>query len=110
MTMVYRRARTSEFMPALEDCVAKSPKLSGDKFPATRRTNRRPATCVASIALPKSPVSLASGDEVPHIFTRKSRLQRGEFLISSAKRLLQHYLPIADVSRCSNIPRADASF
>jgi hypothetical protein len=33
---------------------------------------------------------LSSGDEVPHIFTRKSRLQPGEFLISSAKGLLQH--------------------
>ena len=28
---------------------------------------------------------------VPHIFTRKSRLQPGEFLITSAKRLLQQY-------------------
>jgi hypothetical protein len=35
-------------------------------------------------------VSLSVGDEVPHIFTRKSRLQPGEFLITSAKRLLQH--------------------
>jgi hypothetical protein len=32
---------------------------------------------------------LSSGDEVPHIFTRKSRLRPGEFLITSAKRLLQ---------------------
>jgi hypothetical protein len=70
-----------------------SPKLPGDKFPATRRTNRRPA--VASIALPKSLVNSSSGDEVPHIFTRKSRLQPGQFLITSAKRLLQQYLPIA---------------
>src|SRR6516225_7161616 len=31
----------------------------------------------------------------PHIFTRKSRLQPGEFLITSAKRLLQHNLPEA---------------
>jgi hypothetical protein len=38
-------------------------------------------------------VSLSSGDEVPHIFTRKSRLQPGEFLITSAKRLLQQNLP-----------------
>jgi len=43
-------------------------------------------------------VSLSSGDEVPHIFTRKSRLQPGEFLITSAKRLLQQYLPIGDVA------------
>jgi hypothetical protein len=41
-------------------------------------------------------VSLSSGDEVPHIFTRRSRLQPGEFLITSAKRLLQQYRPKAD--------------
>jgi hypothetical protein len=29
------------------------------------------------------------GDEVPHIFARKSRLKPGKFLITSAKRLLQ---------------------
>src|SRR5215813_12358985 len=46
---------------------------------------------VVSITLPRSPVSLSSGDEVPHIFTRKSRLRPGEFLITSAKRLLQQY-------------------
>jgi len=41
-------------------------------------------------------VSLPSGDEVPHIFTRKSRVQPREFLISGAKRLLQQYRPVAD--------------
>jgi hypothetical protein len=40
-------------------------------------------------------VSLSSGDEAPHIFTRKSHLQPGEFLITSAKRLLQQNLPKA---------------
>jgi hypothetical protein len=40
-------------------------------------------------------VSLSSGDEVPHIFTRKSRLKPGEFLITSAKGLLQQYRHIA---------------
>src|SRR6266540_3676594 len=68
----------------------KSPKSPGDNFPAIRRSDRRPPICVVSITLPRSPVSLSSGDEVPHIFTRKSRLQPGEFLITSAKRLLQH--------------------
>ena len=76
----------------------KSPKLPGDNFPATRRTDRRPEICVLSIVLPKSPVNSSSGDEVPHIFTRKSRLQPGEFLISSAKRLLQQNLHKADVT------------
>jgi len=52
-------------------------------------------------------VSLSSGDEVPHIFTRKSRLQLGELLITSAKRLLQHNLPESDVSSCSKNPLFD---
>ena len=52
--------------------------------------------------LPRSPVSLSSGDEVPHIFTRKSRLQLGELLITSAKRLLQHNLPEADICSAAN--------
>src|SRR5215813_1547345 len=82
-------------MSALCRYCCKSPKLVGDDFPAITQTNRRSPLCVVSITLPRSPVSLSSGDEVPHIFTRKSRLQPGEFLISSAKRLLQQYLPIA---------------
>ena len=44
---------------------------------------------MTSITLPRSPASLSSGDEVPHIFTRKSRLWPKEILIASAKRLLQ---------------------
>jgi hypothetical protein len=80
----------------------KSPKLPGDNFPAVRRSDRRPPICVVSITLPRSPVSLSPGDEVPHIFTRKSRLPPREFLITSAKRLLQQYLPKPVVSRCSN--------
>ena len=47
-------------------------------------------------------MSLSSGDEVPHIFTRKSRLQPGESLITSAIRLLQQYLPIPDSCTAAN--------
>src|SRR5262249_17979510 len=82
---------------ALGRYCCKSPKLPGDNFPAIRRSDRRPPICAVSITLPRSLVSLSSGDEVPHIFTRKSRLQPGEFLITSAKRLLQQYLPIGDI-------------
>ena len=49
-----------------------------------------------SIALPRSSASLSSDDEVPRIFTRKSRLKPGKFLITSAKRLLQQNLPTPD--------------
>src|SRR5215510_11183123 len=83
----------------------KSPKLPGDKFPATRRTNRRPPIYVGSITLPRSPVSLSSGDEAPHISTRKSRLQPGEFLITSAKRLLQHNRHRADIPKRQSVVR-----
>jgi hypothetical protein len=69
----------------------KSRKSPGDNFPAKGRHDRRPSISVLSIALRRSPVSLRSGDEVPHIFTRKSRLRPREFLISGAKRLLQQY-------------------
>ena len=69
----------------------KSPKLPGDNFPAVRRSEQRAPIRMASVTLPRSPVSFSSGDEVPRIFTRKPLLQPGEFLISSAKRLLQQY-------------------
>jgi hypothetical protein len=74
--------------PVLADIVA-SPKLSGANFSVLKKSDRRPLIRVPSIALPRSSGSLSSGDEVPHIFTRKSRLKPGKFLITSAKRLLQ---------------------
>jgi hypothetical protein len=54
---------------------------------------------ITSFVLAKSPMSLTQGDEVPHVLTRKSRLQPAEFLITSAKRLLQqnrHNCDMAD--------------
>src|ERR1700738_2506890 len=80
----------------------KSPKLPGANFPAVRESDPRSLIDMASITLPRSPVSLSSGDEVPHIFTRKSRLRRGEFLITSAKRLLQQNLPEPDSCSAAN--------
>jgi hypothetical protein len=72
-------------------CCCKSRKLLGANFPAERRSDRRSSTFVGPITLPRSPVSLPPGDEVPHIFTRSWRLKPRGFLISSAKRLLQQY-------------------
>jgi hypothetical protein len=69
--------------PAVCRYCCKSPKLPGDNFPAVSRSDRRPPICVPSIALRRSLVSFSSGDEVPHILTRKSRLQPGEFLAIS---------------------------
>src|SRR6516165_12194682 len=73
-----------------------TPKLACDVFLVVSRSDRRTLICAASITLPRSPLSLSVGDEVPHIFTRKSRLQPGKNLITSTKRLLQHNLPEAD--------------
>jgi hypothetical protein len=87
----------------------KSPKLLGDNFLAIRRSDLRPPIFTVSITLPRSPVSLSSGDEVPHIFTRKSRLKPGEFLITSAKGLLQQNRHIADHSQCGGMSAAGES-
>src|ERR1700719_4718085 len=69
--------------PLLADIVAKS-QIAGANFSAVKKSDRRPPVDVASITLPRSPASLSSGDEVPHIFTRNSRVQPKEILITSA--------------------------
>src|SRR5262249_28571150 len=84
----------------------KSPQLSGDNFLAIRRSDRRAAIFIASVALARSLTSLSSGDEVPHMFTRTSRLWPLEFLISSAKRLLQQNLPIPRLEQVQQTEQA----
>jgi hypothetical protein len=42
-------------------------------------------------------MNLVRGDEVPQIITPKMRQQASEFLMPSAKRLLQHNRPQADI-------------
>src|SRR6187200_2501733 len=84
-------------MSASDRLCCKSRKLQGSEFFAKTRNGKQSTIRIISIALPKSPVSFARGDEVPHIFTRKPRLQPAEFLITSAKRLLQHNRLIATI-------------
>ena len=81
--------------PGITPC-CKSLKTPGDKFPARSRNKPRALIDVASGSLPKSPW-LSPGDEVPHMFTRKPRLQLEKFAINGAKRLLQHNLPVAEI-------------
>src|ERR1017187_3552797 len=63
---------------------------------------------MASGLLPKSPVSSSLCDKVPHIFIPISHLEPREFLISSAKRLLQQYLPKADSCTATKSGRSGA--
>jgi hypothetical protein len=86
-----------DWLSAFDRYCCKSPKLTGDNFLARRRSESRLLIEMAPGLLPKSPVSLSPGDEVPHMFTRKPRLRLGKIVISSAKRLLQHYRPTADI-------------
>src|SRR5262249_41468705 len=51
-----------------------SPEFGGGNFSPIRRSERRAAIFMASVALARSVTSLSSGDEVPHMFTRTSRL------------------------------------
>src|SRR5262249_16889333 len=75
----------------------KSRKLQGQEFFAKTLTEKKSPIRIAPIALPKPPVSLARGDEAPHIFTRKPALRPLEFLIPRAIRLLQHNRPNPEV-------------
>src|SRR6516165_9874768 len=84
-------------MPAVCRYCCKSPKSLGANFSAVKKIHRRPLIRVSSIALRRPSVNLSSGDEVPHIFTRKSRVRPKEILMTSAKGLLQQNLPQADV-------------
>ena len=52
----------------------KSPKMLSDKFLAGILNKLQSPFDVAAGSLPKSPVSLSMGDEVPHIFIRRSHL------------------------------------
>src|SRR6476620_7199527 len=76
--------------PLLVRLCCKSRKLQGSDFFAKTRNGKQSTIRIISIALPTSPVRFARDDEVPHIYTRKPRLQPAEFLITGAKRLLQH--------------------
>ena len=88
--------------------VLQKSETAGDKFPARNRNKPRSLIDVASGSLPKSPVSLSPGDEVPHMFTRKPRLQLEKFAINGAKRLLQHNLPDSDIGRIVQSPPRQA--
>src|ERR1019366_3563522 len=74
----------------------KSLKSRSDNFPGRKQDRPCSPINMASGLLPKLPVSSSLCDEVPHIFIPKSHLEPREYLISSAKRLLQQYRPIAD--------------
>ena len=77
----------------------KSPKSNRDDFSAKRRSKPRSSMDMASSSLARLPVSSSPCDEVPHMFTRKPRLQPGKFFERRCKRLLQHNLPIGDIRR-----------
>src|ERR1700738_178563 len=73
-------------MPALGRYCCKSLKTPGDKFPSRRPNKPRSLIDVASGSLPRSPVSLSPGDEVPHMFTRKPHLRLEKFAMTCTKR------------------------
>ena len=65
----------------------------------------------ASVALPKSPMNLAQGDEVPRIITRRTRQRPSEFLTLPANDFCNTIPPLADILRVSRhvpkVPEAD---
>src|ERR1700730_12216537 len=90
--------RTWRGVPRCADIVAKVPNCPAPIFLLQKTPTDDRRSMWPQSRYPRAPVSLSSGDEVSHIFTRHSRVQPKEMLITSAKRLLQHYLPEAEVS------------
>src|SRR5580658_4742530 len=80
----------ADFFNKIGRLCCKTRKLQRQEFFAKTRSGRRSPIRIPSVAVPKSPVSLTREDQSPHVFTRKTRLQPAEFLITCAKRLLQH--------------------
>ena len=54
---------------------------------------------IASVALPKSPMNLAQGDEVPQIITRRTRQRPREFLTPLQNDFCNTILSRADMGR-----------
>jgi hypothetical protein len=82
---LFGHAESAPGLPLWAGLCCKSPKSQSDQFFAKTGTGKQSLIRIASFALPKSPVSLTSGDEVPHIFTRKPRLRPAEFLNPSVE-------------------------
>jgi hypothetical protein len=60
-------------MVAIIPIVLQNSKVAGLRIFAKIRNGTKSPIRITSIALPKSPMSLTCGDEVPHIFTRIPR-------------------------------------
>ena len=79
--------------------------ISGNDFPARKRNNSRPLIDMASVSLPKSPVSSSPGNEVlSHVYVKAACSARNIFG-QLGERTLQQYLPIADMIRTRIKPR-----
>jgi hypothetical protein len=74
----------------------KSLKLFGTNLFVRKQKLLRSPINMAPNSFLKSPVSLSPGNEVPHIFTQKSRQQPRKISVSSGKGLLQQNRPLPD--------------
>jgi hypothetical protein len=75
----------------------KSPKLLRGIFCAKTQSILWSPISRAPSPLPRSPVSLSPGDEVPHMIIGKSHQRPSKILVGSAKGLLQQNRPQADM-------------
>src|ERR1700737_4125044 len=75
----------------------KSPKIPGDDFFERNEAELSSPINMAPRPLAKPPVSFSLGDEVPHIFIRKSHQRPRKILISGGKRLFQQHRPLCDI-------------
>jgi hypothetical protein len=72
-------------------------------FSAKRQNKPQSPIDIGSSPSPKSLVSSSLDDVAPYMFIRMSRLQPENLVIDDAKRLLQQYRPIPEVSQICSV-------
>lgn len=80
-SVTFNNGHAANYCGSSEMCrfCCKSRKLHRSKFLVNSSNATRPTIRITLVALPRSPVNLACGDEVPQIHTRKARLRLLEF-------------------------------
>ena len=71
--------------------VLQTPKMPCGQFPANRPVEPQSPTDVASMPLPKSPMSSSLDNVIPQMIIRSPRVRPRKFVFSDAKRPLQQY-------------------
>jgi hypothetical protein len=84
--------------PPMTDAVEKVPNCLALNFLLLKKSTDDPESIWQQSRYRGRQAVLSSDNEVPHIFTRKSRVEPKEILLARPKGLFQQHRPVADLS------------